>query len=81
VHVTCDFSMQKPDGTFETQKQDLECLSGKVTDSSSTVYLTRLVLGFSGEKTDPPGKWIVRVTIKDLVKGSIIPLETTFILQ
>ena len=81
VHVACDFSMQKPDGTFETQKQDVECLSGKVTGSSSTLYLTRLVLGFLGEKTDPAGKWIVRVTIKDLVNGSIIPLETTFTLQ
>jgi len=81
VHVTCAFSMQKPDGTFDTQKQDVECLSGKVTGSSSTLYLTRLIVGFLGEKTDPPGKWIVRVTIKDLVKGSIIPLETTFVLQ
>jgi hypothetical protein len=79
VHITCDFSMQKPDGTYSVQKKDVECLSGPI--SQSTLYLSKIVLGFLGEKNDPPGKWIVRLTLKDLVKGAIIPLQTTFILQ
>jgi hypothetical protein len=44
-------------------------------------YLTRLVIGFVGEKDDPSGKWIVRVTIKDMVKPAIIPLESAFVLR
>jgi hypothetical protein len=81
AHVTCDLSMQKPDGTYSIQKQDLECLTGSLSGTQSTLYLSRLVVGFVGEKNDPSGKWIVRVTIKDLVKRAIIPLETTFALQ
>jgi hypothetical protein len=81
AHVTCDFSMQKPDGTFEVQKQNVDCLSGTLLGTKRTLYLSRLQLGFAGEKNDPFGKWIVRVTIKDLIKPAIIPLETTFTLQ
>jgi hypothetical protein len=49
--------------------------------SAKTIYLSRLVIGFVGDKDDPPGQWIVRVTIKDLVKPATIPLETRFVLQ
>ena len=28
AQVTCDFSMQKPDGSYSVQKQDVDCLSG-----------------------------------------------------
>jgi hypothetical protein len=81
AQVTCDFSMQKPDGTYSVQKQDVECLSGPLLGSAKTIYLSRLVIGFVGEKDDPRGQWIVRVIIKDLVKPAIIPLETRFVLQ
>jgi hypothetical protein len=81
AQVTCDFSMQKPDGTYSVQKQDVECLSGPLLGSAKTIYLSRLVIGFVGDKDDPPGQWSVRVTIKDLVKPATIPLETRFVLQ
>jgi hypothetical protein len=81
ARITCDFSVQKPDGTYSTQKQDLECLTGTLSGTQSTIYLSRLIVGFVGETADPFGKWIIRVTIKDLVKHAIIPLETSFVLQ
>jgi len=81
AHVTCDLTMQRPDGTYSIQKQDLECLTGSLAGHQGTLFLSRLVVGFIGEKNDPSGKWIVRVTIKDLIKPAIIPLETTFVLQ
>jgi hypothetical protein len=81
AHVTCDLSMQRPDGTYSIQKQNLECLTGSLSGTQSTIYLSRLVVGFVGEKSDPLGKWIVRVTIEDLVKHVVIPLEKTFVMQ
>jgi hypothetical protein len=81
AHVTCDFSMQKPDGTFEVQKQNMDCLTGVLLGSNRTLYLSRLVLGFAAEKTDPVGKWTVRVTINDSIKQASIPLEATFVMQ
>jgi hypothetical protein len=81
AHVTCDFSMQKADGTFEVQKQNVDCLTGSLLGSKRTLYLSRLLLGFAGEKGDPVGQWTVRVMIKDSVKRSSIPLEATFVMQ
>lgn len=79
--VTCDFTMQKPDGTFSIQKQDLPCLTGPLIGHTGTIYLTKLVIGFLAEKTDPTGTWAVRVTIKDLLKPAVIPLETKFVVK
>jgi len=79
--VTCDFSMQKPDGSYSLQKQDVDCLSGSLQGDAKTIYLSKLVIGFAADKDDPPGQWIVRVTVKDLLKPSAIPLETRFVLQ
>jgi hypothetical protein len=36
---------------------------------------------FVGEREDLKGKWIVRVTIKNLNRPVSIPLETSFTLQ
>jgi hypothetical protein len=81
VNLTCDLSMQRPDGTFSMQRQDMECLTGSVVGKPSTLYLTSLVIGFFGEKSDPAGTWIVRVTLNDKIQHLAIPLENSFTLH
>jgi hypothetical protein len=80
VDVTCDFEIERPDHVT-THQHDIECLKGKPLGSESTLYLTKQIVGFVGEKEDPKGKWIVRITIKDLNRPVVIPLETSFTLQ
>ncbi len=81
ARVMCDFSMQKPDGSYSVQKQDVECLSGPLVGTAKTIYLSRVVLEFAADKDDPLGQWVVKMTIKDLVKPAVIPLETRFVVQ
>ena len=81
ARLTCDFSMQKPDGSYSMQKQDVDCLSGSLQGEAKTIYLSKLIIGFVADKGDPPGEWIVRVTIKDLLKPAVIPLETRFVVE
>lgn len=81
ARVTCDFSMQKPDGSYSMQKQDVDCLSGSLQGGTKTIYLSKLIIGFVADKGDPPGEWIVRVTIKDLLRPAVIPLETRFVVE
>jgi hypothetical protein len=81
AHVTCDFGMQKPDGTFEVQKQNVVCLTGTLLGSKRTLYLSRLILGFAGDKDGPVGQWTVRVTINDSITQASIPLEAAFVMQ
>jgi hypothetical protein len=80
VNVTCDFEIERPN-LVVTHQNDIECLKGKPLGSASTLYLTRQIVGFVGEKDDPMGKWIVRITIKDLNRPVNIPLVTSFTLQ
>jgi hypothetical protein len=80
VNVTCDFEIERPNHVV-THQNDIECLKGKPLGSASTLYLTRQIVGFVGEKDDPMGKWIVRIIIKDLNRPVNIPLETSFTLQ
>ena len=80
VNVTCDFEIERPNHLI-THQHDIECLKGKPLGSEGTLYLTKQIVGFVGEKDDPQGKWIVRITIKDLNRPVDIPLETSFTLQ
>jgi hypothetical protein len=80
VNVTCDFEIERPNHVI-THQHDIECLKGKALGSAGTLYLTKQIVGFVGEKDDPHGKWIVRITIKDLNRPVSIPLETSFTLQ
>jgi hypothetical protein len=79
VNVTCDFEIERPNHVV-THRSDIECLRGKPLGSERTLYLTKQIVGFVGEKDDPLGKWIVRITIKDLNRPVSIPLETSFTL-
>jgi hypothetical protein len=76
----CDFEIERPNHLI-THQHDIECLNGKLLGSEGTLYLTKQIVGFVGEKDDPQGKWIVRITIKDLNRPVNIPLETSFTLQ
>jgi hypothetical protein len=80
VNVTCDFEIERPNHVI-THQHDIDCLKGKALGSEGTLYLTKQIVGFVGEKEDPQGKWIVRITIKDLNQPVNIPLETSFTLQ
>ena len=79
--VTCDFDVERPDGTHSIQKPGVVCFKGSLKGPQANLYLSAPVINFLGESGDPPGIWIVRVTLKDQVKNTNIPLETTFTLQ
>jgi hypothetical protein len=81
VNITCDIEVQRPNKTYSTRERNLSCLTGHPEGPAYTVYLSDKVLGFVGEKTDPPGKWMVRIVLNDTVKHVTIPLQTSFTLQ
>jgi hypothetical protein len=81
VDITRDIEVQKPDHSYSTREKNLACLKGHLPGPQSTLYLSEQIVGFVGEKTDPPGKWLVRILLKDTVKHVTIPLETSFTLQ
>jgi hypothetical protein len=45
------------------------------------MYLSKPVLGITSEPSDPSGTWTVRVSLKDKLSGTALPLKTTFIVE
>jgi hypothetical protein len=49
VNVTCEFEIERPNHVV-THQHDIDCLKGKVLGSEGTLYLTKQIVGFDGEK-------------------------------
>jgi len=46
-----------------------------------TTYLAAPVIGFTGDADDPAGTWTVRVSLKDNLSKTVLPLKTSFTLK
>jgi len=79
--VACDFLMLRPDGTASTGAKDLPCFKVKLEGSPAHTYLTTTNLQFVAEPGDPPGRWTLRVTLKDRLRGVEVPLSASFVLK
>jgi hypothetical protein len=57
------------------------CFQGETKGGPYNTYLAAPVLGFTGDAADPAGVWTVRVSLKDNVRSTVLPLKTSFILE
>jgi hypothetical protein len=81
VSLSCDLDVTRPDGTASTHQTGVACFQGEVKGGPDSVYLAAPVIGFTGEDTDPAGTWTVRVSLKDDLRNTVLPLKTSFILE
>jgi hypothetical protein len=51
---------------------------GPIPGNPMNIYLSKPMLRFVAESTDGPGRWSVRVTLKDNLRGVSLPLEASF---
>ena len=79
--VTCDLDVTRPDKTSSVHQRDAACFQEEVKGAPGNVYLSNAILKFIGEPKDPPGKWIVRVVLKDNHRNVQLPLRTSFTLK
>jgi hypothetical protein len=78
--VTCDIDIVRPNGTAIHQ-EDAPCYRGPIRQDPRYVFLSSAVIDFVGEKDDPAGKWIVRITVTDNARHVTLPLSTSFVLK
>ena len=81
LDVLCDIKITRPDGSSSANAKAVQCAAGKLQGNPRNVRLASAVIKFVGEEGDPPGKWIVEVTLTDKVRGTAIPLKTHFNLR
>ena len=79
--VTCDLDITRPDGTSSLHQTDVSCFKGKIKESANHLFLSAPVIGFTREAGDKVGKWVVRIALKDNVRGTVVPLSTSFVLK
>lgn len=81
VDITCDLDATRPDGTTSIHQTDVTCFRGTIKGSPYNMYLSAPVIGFVGEASDPTGTWIIRVSLKDNLRKTVLPLKTSFTLE
>ncbi|GLQ47830.1 hypothetical protein GCM10007862_28810 [Dyella lipolytica] len=81
ANVTCDLDVTRPDGTSSIHQVGAVCFQGKIKEAPTHLFLSTPVIGFRGDPDDPSGKWVVRVTLKDNVRGAVVPLQSSFVLN
>lgn len=78
VDVRCGIKVTRPDGTSSVDEADIPCASGKLQGDPGYVRLSSAVVQFVGEEGDPPGEWVVEVSLTDKVRGTTLPLRARF---
>jgi hypothetical protein len=81
ANITCDLDVTRPDGTSSIHQVGAVCFQGKIKEAPTHLFLSAPVIGFRGDPDDPSGKWVVHVTLKDNVRGAIVPLQSSFVLN
>ncbi len=80
VYVTCDIDVIRPDGSSSVHQVGAVCFRGQLKGAPTNVYLSAPILEFVGEPTDPVGKWLIHITLKDNVRRVSLSLKTSFTL-
>ncbi len=78
ANVRCDIQITDPTGKVAMLKKDLICFSEKIAGSQFNTYLSAPVFVFNGEPEDPPGEWIVDVSLRDANRHVDLPLRSSF---
>lgn len=79
--ITCDLQSIRPDSSFSINEKDVVCFRGKLEGDPYNIRLAAPVIKYVGEPKDLPGKWTIRVTLKDNQRKVTLPLETSFTLK
>jgi hypothetical protein len=81
IDVSCDIKVTRPDGSSSVNAKGVQCAAGKLQGNPRNVRLSTAIIKYIGEDGDPPGIWIVEVTLTDRARGTAIPLKTHFNLK
>ncbi len=81
ANVTCDIQLSSPKGKVSFSRKDMVCYSGPIAGNPYNLYLSAPVVAFSGDPGDPPGTWVIDVTLRDVQRGVELSLRTTFVLK
>ncbi|MFV1985542.1 MAG: hypothetical protein ACC657_18480 [Thiohalomonadales bacterium] len=80
VNIICGIKVTRPDKTVSIDEQNIKCINGNFPGNPRSVYLSPVVIKYSGDAGDPPGKWLVEVNILDKNRNAHVYLKSHFTL-
>ena len=81
ANVLCDLKITDPAGKLTLSQKSLKCFVGRLKGKPDNLYLSDVVVGFTGDPGDPPGTWVVEVNLRDVNRQVDLPLRTSFQLK
>lgn len=78
IRILCDYLLLRPDGSVSQELTDATCAAGPLQGSPRNVRLVDQLVGFTGESTDPEGNWVLKVRLRDTIRGASVDLRTSF---
>lgn len=78
IHIVCDIKVTRPNNTVSIDMKNIDCARGSLLGNPLNVRLTTAVIEYSGDDGDPPGIWVVEITLMDRNRGVTMPLKTQF---
>jgi hypothetical protein len=81
ARISTDLRFIRPDGKPALDQRDVACFEGRLVGRPGGDHLCTANIEFVGEAADPAGTWRVQVTLRDKLRGTEVPLFTTFTLR
>ena len=77
--VTCDFQVQRPDGSYSIDVKGMDCFKTRLESEPKNLYMTSATLKFVSESSDQKGTYKIVVTLYDKNRGVSITLSDAFV--
>jgi hypothetical protein len=79
--LTCDIDLIEPGGKSAMHQAGLVCFRGALQGGPNKVYLAAPSIDIGTTASDTPGTYTVRVTLRDNLRKTVLPLKTSFVLM
>lgn len=81
ANVTCDIRLTGPNGTVPIDVKNIDCFKSTVSIDPMSIFVSAPVIEFTGEPTDPLGRRVLEVVLRDNNRNVEVPLRKEFELK
>ncbi len=80
VNIVCGIKITRPNNTVSINDQNIQCVNGDFPGNPKSVYLSPVVIKYSGDEGDPAGDWLVETVLTDKNRNVRVVLTSKFTL-
>lgn len=80
IDIRCSVRVIRPGGEVSASSEERQCADPDLAGDLQATRISWAVVDYVGEPSDPPGRWVVEVVLRDAVRDVSLSLATDFIL-